>query len=106
MPVLDICEGDGDERPACPLLVSKPGFASPELQFWALQATRLTRLKEAGAVFTYPDALRVAEWAALDAAMLARIEAENEGQQEKQSEAVENAMAARLTAAKNRGRRA
>lgn len=103
--MLTICEGDGDERKPCPLLYSKPGYVTPDLLYWGGVAFRLSRLKEGGAVYAYPDALRVAEWCALDCLMIAKIEADNQDGETKQEQQVKNAMVARLDAAKKRGRR-
>lgn len=99
---MTICEGDGDSIKECPLLLTKPGQVSPELQKWASTAYRLARLKEYGATYAYPDALRPAEWAALDGIALGRIEDEGRDREAKQADAAEQAMIARLEAAKGR----
>lgn len=75
---------------------------SPELQQWAAVATRLSRLKEGGAVYAYPDGLSVAEWAAMDALQLARIENDSKDAETRRDEAATDAAITRLTMAKAR----
>lgn len=95
MPVLQICA-------ACPLLPTKQSAHPPELVHWTASALRLERLKEAGAVYAYPDALTLGEWAALDALKIARAESEEEGQRERATQQATEATIARLQAAQNR----
>lgn len=99
---MSICEGDGDKIERCPLLYTKPGYVEPDIKRWASVATRLSRLKEGGAVYAYPDGLTPAEWAAIDALQLARIEADNKDQDTQGAAAVESAAINRLEAAKKR----
>lgn len=101
LPVLTICEGDG-ERPPCPLLWSKEGQATPDLLHCAAQAYRLHRLAENGATFAYPDALTPMEWAIVDAFAIARIDTDNKDAEARNADAEANAAIQRLEAAKRR----
>lgn len=95
LPILTICNG-------CPLLPTKTSEQPQDLAHWSSVALRLERLKEAGAVYAYPDALTPAEWAALDALKLGRLEADDEAAKEKASQQAEQATVTRLQAAQNR----
>lgn len=87
---------------ACPLLITKQSNHPPELSHWTGVALRLERLKEAGAVYAYPDALTVGEWAALDALKIARAESEAESAKERAHQQTEAAAMARLEALQKR----
>lgn len=100
--MLSICEGDGDKIERCPLVFTKPGYVTPEIQRWAAVATRLSRLKEGGAAYAYPDGLTPAEWAAIDALQLARIENDSQDSETRQTEVATDAAITRLEAAKRR----
>lgn len=95
LPILGICA-------ACPLLPTKQSAHPPELAQWTGIALRLERLKEAGAVYSYPDALSVGEWASLDALKIARDESEEEGRREQATQQATDATVARLQAAQTR----
>ena len=95
LPVLTICQ-------ECPLLPTKASEQPQDLAHWSSVALRLERLKEAGAVYAYPDALTPGEWAALDALKLGRLEADDEAAKEKASQQGTDATVARLQAAQNR----
>lgn len=95
MPILQICA-------ACPLLPTKASEQPPDLARWLATATRLERLKEAGAVYAYPDALTPGEWAALDGVKLGRLDAEEDAAKEKAGQQSADAAMARLQAAQQR----
>lgn len=95
LPIVQICA-------ACPLLPTKQSLHPPEMSYWTSTALRLERLKEAGAVYAYPDALTVGEWAALDALKIARAEAEDESAKERAAQQSEQAAIARLEALQRR----
>lgn len=92
---MQICGG-------CPLLPTKQSLHPPELSYWTSTALRLERLKEAGAVYAYPNALTPGEWAALDALKIARAEAEDESAKERAAQQSEQAAMARLEALQKR----
>lgn len=95
MPIVQICAG-------CPLLATKQSAHPPELSYWTATALRLERLKEAGAVYAYPEALTAGEWAALDALKIARAEADDESAKERATQQAEAATVARLEALQKR----
>lgn len=63
----------GDDRACeeicqdCKLLKTKPGQEPPHLTLAIVTANELDGLKEAGAVFPYPDALSAFEWTCIEA---------------------------------------
>lgn len=67
-PIEQVCEG-------CHLRTTKPGFIPKDLASWIGIVLDLDALKEAGAVFQYPDAFSPWEWAALKALQLGRQDA-------------------------------
>lgn len=98
LPILDLCNVKG-----CELLPTKPGTEPPDLLAVITRAYDLAGLHAAGATFSYPDALPVADWACLRAyqAALNRADAREE-QTKAQQHGVEQS-AARLDAIR-RGR--
>jgi hypothetical protein len=69
-----------------PRMVRQPGWLGEAVSI----ATRLDRLKEAGATFAYPATLSVFEWTALDALQMAR-QADSEADRKERQEKAETA---------------